>query len=238
MARSRGDLLIAGLIAFRRRTTANLIGSLVFLASIIVGVLGSYFHLRRAILLGAPAGQEMSIPLLVYAPPVLGPITFALIGILGLSAAWQESPMGSGRLVLPGGAALQMPLSKTRAYFLLIGLGSLTTVISSVMDHSRGGFANPWVWIPIVVGLFSTVAITLMGILTAPTRLDLTIYTAAMVAMVLTGMLGSTLHILHDMTTLGIIVGERLIRAAPVMAPMLFANMGAFGLIILLDTGE
>ncbi|HEX9018017.1 MAG TPA: hypothetical protein VF806_02460 [Anaerolineaceae bacterium] len=233
-----GFLLVAGLIAFRRRTTANLLGSIVFLASIVVGLLGSYFHLRRAILLGAPVGQQVSVPLLVYAPPVLGPITFALVGILGLSAAWQESPVGSGRLILPGRAHLQMPLSKTRAYFLLIGLGALITVISSALDHSRTGFINPWVWIPIVVGVFSTTAIILLGILSTPTRADLTIYAVAMILMVLTGMLGSTLHILRDVTSLGVVVGERLIHGAPVMAPMLFANMGAFGIIILLDPGE
>jgi hypothetical protein len=231
-------LLVAGLIAFRRRMTANLLGSLVFIASIMVGVLGSYFHLRRAILLTAPAGQAVSLPLLVYAPPLLGPITFALIGILGLSAAWQEEPVGSGRLILPGGAHLQMPLSKTRAYFFLIGLGALITVISSSLDHARGGFANPWVWVPIVLGVFGTSTLILLGIIATPTRADLLTYTAAMLLLVGTGVLGSALHIRQDITSLGVIVGERLIRGAPVMAPMLFANMGAFGLIILLDSGQ
>jgi hypothetical protein len=231
-------LLVAGLIALRRRMAANLLGSLVFLASIVVGLLGSYFHLRRAVLLYAPAGEAISLPLLVYAPPVLGPITFALIGILGLSAAWPEEPAGSGRLVLPGGARLQMPLSKTRAYFFLIALGALITVISSALDHARGGFVNPWVWVPIIAGVFGTSALTLLGMIEAPSRADLLTYTAAMLLLVGTGVLGSTLHIYQDITSLGVIVGERLIRGAPVMAPMLFANMGAFGLIILLDPGE
>jgi hypothetical protein len=231
-------LLVGGLIALRRRMAANLLGSLVFIASIVVGVLGSYFHLRRAILLTAPAGQAVSLPLLVYAPPILGPITFALIGILGLSAAWQEVPTGSGQLVLPGGAHLHMPLSKTRAYFFLIGLGALITVISSTLDHARSGFVNPWVWIPIAVGLFGTSALILLGIIETPTRADLLTYTTAMLLLIATGMLGSLLHIRQDITSLGVVVGERLIRGAPVLAPMLFANMGAFGLIILLDPGE
>lgn len=231
-------LLVAGLIAFRRRMTANIIGSLVFLASIIVGLLGSYFHLRRAVLFTAPYGQQVSIPLLVLAPPLLGPITFALVGILGLSAAWQEDPAGSGRLVLPGGRSLQLPFSKTRAYFFLIGLGALITVISSAIDHARTGFVNPWVWIPIAVGVFGATAILLLGIFDVPTRADLTTYTVAMILLILTGMLGSGLHISQDLTNLGAIIGERFIRGAPVMAPMLFANMGALGLIILLDSGE
>lgn len=231
-------LLVAGLIAFRKRMTANIIGSLVFLASIIVGLLGSYFHLRRAVLFNAPFGQQFSLSLLVLGPPLLGPVTFALVGILGLSAAWQEDPVGSGRLMLPGGAYLQMPFSKTRAYFFLIGLGAIITVLSSAIDHAGSNFVNPWVWIPVVVGVFGATAIILLGIFDPPTRADLVTYTAAMLLMILTGMLGSGLHISQDLTNLGVVVGERFIRGAPVMAPMLFANMGALGLIILLDSGD
>lgn len=231
-------LLVGGLLSIRRRMTANILGSLVFLSSIIVGLLGSFFHLRRAVLLGAPPGEQISLALLVWAPPVLGPITFALVGILGLSAAWQEDPLFSGRLILPGGGHVQMPLSKTRAYFFLIGLGALITVISSILDHARSQFANPWVWVPIVVGVFSTTVIILHGIISQPTRSDLITYTAAMGLMILTGMLGSALHINQDIIGLNAIVGERFIRGAPILAPMLFANMGAFGLIILLDPGE
>src|SRR5512143_3347520 len=36
-------LLFAGLVAFRKRMAANIIGTLVFIASILVGILGSYF---------------------------------------------------------------------------------------------------------------------------------------------------------------------------------------------------
>jgi hypothetical protein len=59
-----------------------------------------------------------------------------------------------------------------------------------------------------------------------------------MILMALTGMLGSYLHIRQDLTTQGAVVVERLIRSAPVMAPMLFADMGAIGLIALLDPEE
>jgi hypothetical protein len=231
-------LLFAGLVAFRKRMAANIIGTLVFIASILVGILGSYFHLRRALLPDAPFGQQVTMGLLIFAPPLLGPITFALVGLLGLSAAWQEDPVGSGRLALPGGAHLQMPLSKTRAYFLMIGLGAMLTTLSSALDHVRTGFVNPWLWIPVTVGVFATAVILLMGVVEKPTRADLITYTVAMAALVLTGMLGSYLHINQDLVRFGSMVGERFIRGAPVMAPMLFANMGALGGIILLDPGK
>ncbi len=229
-------LLIAGGIAFKRRMAANMLGSLVFFASIVVGLLGSYYHITRMVLPDAPAGQQFSLALLVWAPPLLGPITFALVGVLGLSAAWQEESEGSGSLVLPGDFHLRMPLSKTRAYFFLIGLGTLITVISSAIDHARSAYVNPWVWIPLVVGIFSTAVVLSLGWMEAPTRADLVTYAITQLAMIATGLLGSILHILRDLTSQGVFVGERFIHDAPVMAPMLFANMGALALIVLLGS--
>ncbi len=77
-------LFLAGLLALRRRTLATVIASLIYLASIVVGLLGAYFHLVRAILPYAPAGEIVSVPLFVWAPPILGPLTFALIGLMGI----------------------------------------------------------------------------------------------------------------------------------------------------------
>src|SRR5512146_941829 len=89
-------LLAAGLVAVKRRMAANGMATLVFLASLLLAVLGSYFHLYRGLLPDAPANQWVTALLLVYAPPLLSPATFALIGLLVFSAAWQEQPAGSG----------------------------------------------------------------------------------------------------------------------------------------------
>jgi hypothetical protein len=231
-------LLIGGLIALRRRMVANLLGTFVFLSSILVGALGSYFHWTRTILPNAPVGEEIQIPLIVLAPPLLGPITFALVGILGLTAAWQEEIPDSGILVLPGRARLHMPYSKTRAYFFLVGIGALITTISSMIDHSYSRFENPFTWIPTTVGLFSTAVFIQLGFIQEPTREELTTYTAAVALLLITGLVGTWLHISQDLTSLGGIVGERFIRGAPVMAPMLFANMGVLALIVLLKPGD
>ncbi len=228
-------LLIAGLIALRKRQTANLIGSLVFLASVAVGFLGSYYHLYRAILINAPAGQQFSALVMIYAPPLLGPLTFALVGILGISAAWQEDPVESGRLHLIGKIRVQMPLSKTRAYFLLVALFILVTLLSSVLDHARTNFVNPWLWLPTAVGLFATFVTLAMGAFKRLERGDLFAYIGAMGLMILVGLVGAVLHIERDLTGQGALLVERAINGAPLMAPLLFANMGALGLIVLLD---
>jgi hypothetical protein len=227
-------LLVAGLIALRQRQLANLIASVVCAASMLVGILGSYYHLHRAILTSAPAGQQISALILVYAPPLLGPLTFALVGLLGISAAWEEDPVDSGILRLFGGLRVRMPLPKTRAYFLLVALFILATVLSSVLDHARTNFANPWLWLPTTVGVFATFVTLAMGAYATVDRGDLLTYLAAMGLMVLVGLVGALLHVEHDLTGQGAFLVERAIRGAPLMAPLLFANMGALGVMILL----
>ena len=205
------------------------------LCSTAVGLLGMYFHLRRAALPDAAPGEQLTVRLLVWGPPMLGPLMFALIGLWGISAAWVEDPPDSGRLRLWGRVGLQLPLSKTRAYFLMMGCGAMVTTISAVLDHARTGFENNYLWIPTVVGVFATLVMITLGALERPTRADLTIYALAMGLLLLTGLVGAVLHVQDDLTARGTFVLERFIRGAPFLAPMLFANMGMLGLIVLLD---
>jgi hypothetical protein len=231
-------LLLAGLIALRRRPLATVLATVVFASSIAVGLLGAYFHILRAILPNAPPGERVSVNLLVWAPPVLGPLTFSLVGLLGISAAWAEDPPDSGRLDLLGGLKLRLPYSKTKAYIFMVGMGSLATVISSVLDHARTNFENPWLWLPTGVGVFGTVVAVSLGIIKEPKQGDLITYLGAMALMILVGLLGSGLHINQNLTSQGTIVGERFLRGAPFLAPMLFSDMGALGILALLDPME
>src|SRR4030042_5471484 len=102
-------LVLAGVLALRKRTLATVIATLIYLASLVVGLLGVWFHLIRAVLSFAPLGGMLSVPLFVWAPPILGPLTFALVGLMGISAVWLEEPPDSGRLILLGGRTIQLP---------------------------------------------------------------------------------------------------------------------------------
>lgn len=229
-------LLLAGFLAIRNRPLATVIATLVFLTSIAVGLLGAYFHFIRAILPYAAPGEQFSVPLLVWAPPVLGPLTFSLVGLLGISAAWIEDPPDSGTLLLIGGKRLRLPYSKTRAYIFIAGMASLATVISSVLDHARTDFSNPWLWFPTGVGVFTTVVAISLGATDAPVRADFFVYTTAMLLMILTGVIGTPLHVAEDLTAP--VVWERFLRGAPPLAPLLFADIGLIGLLALLDPSE
>lgn len=231
-------LIISGGIAQRNRPLATVIATIVFLLSILVGLLGAYFHLIRATRLYASPGERFSVPLLVWAPPVLGPLTFSLVGLLGISAAWVENPPDSGTLLLLRGRKVTLPYSKSRAYFFMVALGSLATVISSVLDHARTDFSNPWLWVPTGIGVFATTVAVVLGVLDNPTREDVLTYFIAMILMILVGVVGAILHVGEDLTTKGTLLVERLLRGAPPLAPLLFADMGLLGLIAMLDPVE
>lgn len=232
-------LLVAGLIALRNRKTATWLATAVFLTSIIVGVMGAYFHLIRGTLPTAPLGSRITLNLLVWAPPFLAPFAFAGIGVLGISAAWEEAPTGSGLLKLPFGRTVQMPYSKTRAYFFLVSLGTLVALVSSALDHSRHPWENPYLWLPLIVGVFATAVSAGMGALNRElTAEDVTIYVTAMVLLIVVGMVGAYFHIQADLTSQSTIVPERFLRGAPFMSPLLYSNMGIVGLLALLSPQE
>jgi hypothetical protein len=227
-------LLFAGALAARNRSAATILANLVFIASITVGVLGAYFHLNRTVLLAGDLISLQAVSTLVWAPPAIGPMFFVLIGVLGISAAWIESPVDSGRLRLLGERTVQMPYSKTRAYMLIVALFMLATLISSVLDHARLSFENPWVWLPLAAALFGLTTSLFIGIVEAPSSADLATHVAAMLLLVAVGLVGFVFHAEASTTAAGHLVVERFLRGSPILAPLLFVNAGVMGLLPLL----
>ena len=176
--------------------------------------------------------------LLVWGPPVIAPLTFALVGMFGLSALWVEDPPDSGRLVLPAGLRIRLPFSKTRAYFFWVSMGMLATLVSSVLDHAHTDFSNPWLWVPTTAGVLGTILPLFMGLLSRPSAGDVRVYLGTMVLILLVGVVGMALHLEANLVLQDVIVGERFIRGAPLLAPMLFADIATFGLLVLLDSDE
>jgi len=231
-------LLVAGAIAIKNRPIAVVLANIVLIGSIVVGLLGAYFHLVRGMLPSAPLTQKITIDLLVWAPPVIGPLMFSLVGWIGISAAWVEDPADSGRLLLFRGRKLTLPFSKTRAYLVMICLGILATLISSVLDHARTDFRNPWLWLPTAVGVFSAVVSFALAAFDKISKQDVVVYIIAMGLLIAVGLIGLVLHILLNLTSEGLVIQERFIRGAPFLAPTLYANMGLLGLLVLLDPTE
>lgn len=202
------------------------------------GISRCLFSSPRAALPFAPAGERLTLDLLIWAPPVLGPMAFAMVGILGISAAWIEDPPGSGTLILFGSQRLHLPYSKTRAYFFIVGMGMVAALVSSVLDHARTGYLSGWVWLATAIGIFGMVTPVVMGATSQPTRLDLYTYITAMLLLVVAGPIGAWFHIQSNLIAGNTVVIERFLRGAPFLAPLLYTNMGILGLLVLLETSE
>jgi len=225
-------LLIAGAIRVRRgtNTLSSLIVIAVAAASVVVGVVGSAFHWSR--IQPAVPGLGAQWDWLVFAPPVAGPLSFTGVGLLAIIAVLEDTRPESGRLTLPGILTFNTPIPQTRQFLWLIAFGLYAATLSAFLDHGRTNYENIWVWTPVVLGVFGAVATTLMALYHRHTPADWFFFFVIMLLMIGIGVLGLGLHLNADLPEGGeTIVVERLIRGAPVMAPMLFAIMGTFGVI-------
>ena len=228
-------LLLAGLLASRGRAPGAVLGYLTQVGSIAVGLLGAYFHFARAILPGGPPGSRVTLSLLVWAPSIPGPLFLSLMGVLGLFAVWRINASNSGAPVQPARQPVRFHHSGARVYLLLVALGILTATVSSVMDHARTHFENPWLWVPTAVGVFGTVAAVVLAMIERPSRTDLATFVAALLLLLVIGPLGLALHVKANLTSQNAVVIERFLRGAPVFAPMLFSDLAVFGLVALLN---
>ena len=231
-------LLAAGAVALRQRVMATRLANMVFVVGIVVGLLGAWFHLDRTVLLDSGLVSLEAVGTLIWAPPVIGPLFFILISALGISAAWVEAPVDSGRLRFFGARHVQMPYSKTRAYMLISAIFILATLISSILDHARLEFSNPWVWLPVAAALFGFTTALFLGIVQAPNSGDVATHAVAMLLLIATGAAGFVLHADASLTTAGQVVVERFLRGSPALAPLLFCNAGVMGLLALLAPQE
>ena len=234
-------VIIFGIISLRYKTIASILVTIILAVGIFVGILGWYYHLIRTIIPSGPVEIHkfpQFIYLFVWAPPILGPLTSSLVGLLGIIAVWSEDPVDSGGFRLSAKYVFPFPISKTRIFFLLTALGILATLMSSVFDHARTDFENPWLWVPVVIGTFGVAVTVYLGFIERPIRADLVTFFIAMILLIAVGVTGSILHILMDLTSRNEIVAERFIKGAPFLAPLLFTDMGMLGIIVLLDPNE
>ncbi len=114
----------------------------------------------------------------------------------------------------------------------------LATLISRVLDHARTNFSNPWLWVPTAVGVLGIVVAFLIALVDRPIGADVWIYIGIMLLIILVGSVGMLLHILTNLGTSNTVIGERFLRGAPILAPLLFADIATLGLLVLLDPHE
>lgn len=236
-----GIILIIAMGLRVRAGRATLLSSFIVigvgLASVAVGIIGTAFHWARALPPEVFPTSGLQWDWIIYAPPVVGPMAFAGVGLLAIIALLEDTKPETGKLTLPGVITFNTPMKQTTQFLWLIAFGLYAATLSALLDHARTGFEDFFTWIPVWLGVFAAVATTLLALYHNRSNWDFFFFFWIMVLMLVMGVMGSALHINADLpeSAEGGIVVERFIRGAPIMAPMLFAIMGSFGLIAMID---
>ena len=77
-----------------------------------------------------------------------------------------------------------------------------------------------------------------IGIVNKPSEGDIWVYFVSMMVIILVAVTGMILHIMTNLSVDNTIVGERFIRGAPILAPLLFADIASLGIVVLFDPDE
>ncbi|MFW5691433.1 MAG: hypothetical protein ACOCXZ_02920, partial [Chloroflexota bacterium] len=165
------------------------------MASVAVGVIGSAFHWARALPPTSFPDRSFQLDWVIHAPPIVGPLAFAGVGLLAIIALLEDTEPETGKLTLPGVITFNTPLPQTRQFLWLIAFGLYAATLSAFLDHARTDFEDFFVWTPVVLGVFGAVVTTLMALYHHHTRADWFIFFWTMVLMIVLGVLGLGLHI-------------------------------------------
>ncbi|HUN82517.1 MAG TPA: hypothetical protein VMV81_13515 [Phycisphaerae bacterium] len=227
--------ITAGWLGLSRQPSAGLKVAhvLTMLASLLVGLLGLAFHLKAMI---APGGA-ISWNWIVFSAPVIAPLSFAGVGLVGLFGIVDESPQNPGVLSLMNAVTVKAPLSKTQHLLLFVGLGFAGAAATSFLDHAQYGY-RVYEWIPIILGIFATIVVLGRAFVRRSSRVDDLIYLWTMIAAILVGVLGFAFHLSHDLADSGALSLERMRAFAPIFAPFLFSDLGILGLLVVVETSE
>ena len=220
------------MVALKSRPAKSIVIIHIFLMiiGVIVGVLGTAFHANQAL---NPLGHLTWI-WLTFASPVLAPLAFAGISLVGLYGVLEEIGGEPGLLEVPGLGTFKAPISRDRHFLWLVGLGFAASAITSIIDHGQYGYTF-YKLIPIAFGLFSTSVVMTLAVSKTWSRGDELTYFWIMIAAIVVGVLGFAFHLSGDLADNGQLSLERILVFAPVLAPMLYSDLGILGLIVVAD---
>lgn len=221
--------LTSFVLALKSKTNKILSLSHIFImiVGVIVGVLGTAFHANEAL---NPLGQLTWI-WLTFASPVMAPLAFAGIALVGLYAAVEEVKEQPGMLKVPGVGIFKAPISRDKHFLWLVGFGFAASAITSIIDHGQYGYSI-YKLIPIIYGLFASGVVLTLAVVKEWQSADELTYFWTMIIGIVVGILGFGFHLSGDLGGTGQISLERILVFAPILAPMLYADLGILGLIV------
>ena len=216
-------------IAFQ--TTPKKIFALIHISlmsiGLMVGFIGTAFHMNAVL---NPLGH-LSWAWLVFGSPILAPLAFSGISLLGLYAITEEVKDAPGVLMIQGLGTFHAPISRDKHFLWLVGLGFGASAITSIIDHAQYGY-NPYKLIAIVFGLFATSVVLTIALSDKWSKKDELVFFWTMIAAIIVGVMGFGFHLSGDLAGTGKISLERMLVFAPILAPLLYGDLGMLGLIV------
>jgi hypothetical protein len=210
-----------------------LIHILLMIVGVLIGVIGTAFHANAVL---NPAGY-LTWSWVVFGSPILAPLAFSGISLLGLYAITEEVKGQPGVLNIAGLGTVKAPISRERHFLWLVGLGFGASAITSVIDHAQYGYSF-YKLIAIAYGLFATSVVLYLSVAKEWSKGDGLVYFWTMISAVVIGVLGFGFHLSADLAGTGAISLERILAFAPVLAPLLFCDLGMLGLLVVAQEKE
>jgi len=203
-------LALAAILPLRRSRPAvwRDVGYLIAWLAVAVGLAGVVLHLDSQFF------YERTIRSLTYAAPFAAPLAYTGLGLLLIA----------NRMVNPH--APEWP-----RWVLLLALGGfIGNFVFSLTDHAQNGFFNPIEWVP-VASSACAIGFLLVALTSAVEVRYLRLCAVVLLGQAVVGAAGFALHALSDLRQPGATLFERMLSGAPPLAPLLFPNLVALGLI-------
>lgn len=189
------------------------------LLGVFIGIVGFGFHLQ-----GASAGNVVSFTGLASGNPVFAPLAFIAIGAIGAITNLDDHPK----------IRKFSFTQKTRWLLIATAFWFLATALVAFFDHARTGFTNLYTWFPFYVGLFAAIITLLQAYSHPETGLSM-LFSITMILSIVVGLMGFAFHLSVDLAGRGSIVWSRVFYLAPGLAPLLFCDLGMWGVLAYLD---
>jgi hypothetical protein len=200
---------------------------LLMLLGVLVGIIGTAFHANAVL---NPAGY-LTWSWVVFGSPILAPLAFSGISLLGLYAITNEVDNQPGKLEINGIGIFNAPISRDRHFLWLVALGFAASTLTSIIDHAQYGYTF-YKLIAIIFGLFASSVIISLCVSKRWSKGDELVYFWTMIAAIIVGILGFGFHLSADLAGTGVLSLERILAFAPVLAPLLFSDLGLLGLLV------
>jgi hypothetical protein len=184
------------------------VGHVVGWSAILIGLTGVVLHLDSSFF------YERTIRSLTYSAPFAAPLAYTGLGFLLLLNRLQEPNSEEwARWVL----------------FMTLG-GFIGNFVFSLIDHAGNGFFNRWEWVPVVASAIA-VGFLVTLLLVRVSKGFLALCAAVLLLEAAAGVWGFVLHAQRNLAGPSIHAFDNFIYGAPPLAPLLFPNLVALGLL-------